>query len=131
MDFLIRKNSTSPYIVMKVIHDSDTDADVINKKIEDAAVTFSMVNLETGKYKVANRAGAIYTRENPIDCPTNPLEHFVYYKWREKDVNEEGIFRAEFKLNFIEDCEAVILPIDEELFVHVKDSITKSTILNI
>ena len=130
MDFLIRKNSTSPYLVMRLVFDNESDYDVINNKLANAKVTFSMINVETGNLKVANRGGFVYSKEKVIDAPYNEYEHYIYYKWREKDTNEVGVFKGEFKLNFLEDCDTMILPIKEDLYIHIKDSITKTTVIN-
>lgn len=130
MDFLIRKNSTSPYLVTRIVFDNESEYTVINEKIANATVTFSMVNVESGKYKVANRSGDIYIREKVNEAPYNEYEFYIYYKWREKDTNEKGVFKGEFKLNFTDTCETFILPINDDIYIHIKDSITKTTVIN-
>lgn len=55
-NFFIRKNSNLPLLKLKVINDGRADFRKIYDRLENAAITFSMMD-EKGNYKVFNKQG--------------------------------------------------------------------------
>lgn len=126
-NFFIRKNSELPILKMKVINDGRSDYKKIFDNLENAAVTFSMVDSETGKPKVFNKQAFII----PVikDICKEDEEYYIGYKFSEKEVNRVGTYKAEFKIDFLDDGCSLIVPIREDLFVNVTDSFTNSKIV--
>ena len=127
MDFTIRKDSTFPIIKMTLNRSSFTNSQKFHEMLENAAVTFSMIDAHTGKYKIANRAGGVH----PIECANCVYQEYViYYKWTERDVNKVGTYKAEFKIDFFntegDGCGSLIVPRQDDLYVHIIDSFVKT-----
>ena len=62
------------------------------------------------------------------DCGTKQ-EYYIGYKFSKKETNETGIYRGEFKIDFLDDGCTLIVPIREDLIIQVLDSQTMSTII--
>ena len=126
-NFFIRKNSELPILKMKVINDGRSDYKKIFDNLENAAVTFSMVHSETGRPRVFNKQAFIIPVEKEI-CKEEQ-EYYIGYKFSEKEVSRTGCYKAEFKIDFLDDGCSLIVPIREDLFVNVTESFTNSKIV--
>lgn len=126
-NFFIRKNSQLPILKMKVINDGRFDYKEIFNKLENATITFSMKDSETGRYKVFNKPGLVIPVEKE-NCKENG-EYYIGYKFTTKDTDRPGCYRAEFKIDFLDDNCSLISPIYEDLFVNILDSQTNSKIV--
>ena len=124
--FFIKKDSTLPILKMKVVNDGRYDYKKIFDRIENAAVTFSMVD-EKGTPRVYNQQGLLIP-VTKLSCPEEE-EFYIGYQFKLKDTKKTGCYKAEFKLDFLDDGATLITPIREELFVNVVDSITSSQIV--
>ena len=124
--FFIKKDSTLPILKMKVINDGRFDYKKIFDRLENAAVTFSMVD-EKGVPRVYNQQGLLLSVDN-IACPEDE-EFYIGYQFKLKDTKKVGCYKAEFKLDFLDDGASLIVPIREDLFVNVVDSITQTQIV--
>jgi hypothetical protein len=124
--FNIRKNSRLPILKMAVINDSRNTFRTIYDRLENAAITFSMID-EDGNYKVFNRPALLLPVDKEI-CKEDG-EYYIGYKFETKDTNTPGIYKAEFKIDFLDDGCSLIVPIREDLYVNVGDSFTKSKII--
>ena len=127
-NFFIRKNSQLPILQMKVINDGRNDYKKIFEELENAAITFSMLNVETGRYKVFNQQALIIPVEND-NCLTGQQEYYLGYKFKKREVNTAGVYKGEFKIDTFSDGCSLILPIYEELFINVMDSFVNSKIV--
>lgn len=124
--FHIRKNSQLPILKMKVVNDGRLDYKDIFNNLENATVTFSMKD-ENGRYKVYNKQGLVIPVDKDL-CQEDE-EYYVGYKFETRDTDRPGCYRAEFKIDFLDDGCSLIVPIYEELFVNVLDSQTISKIV--
>jgi hypothetical protein len=127
MDFFIQKNATLPLLKMRLNANTDYIHEKFNEMLSNCAITFSMVDVSNKSYKIANKAGNLVVLENP----NNPMikEYYVTYAFNEKDTNKTGSFLGEFKFDFFgEYCGTLICPIKEKLYIHIQDSITKTTV---
>ena len=125
-NFFIRKNSNLPTLKLKVINDGRKNFRKIYERLENAAITFSMID-DKGSYKVFNKQGLLLPVDKEI-CQQDG-EYYLGYQFDEKDTNLAGTFKAEFKIDFLDDGTSLIVPIREDLFVNVLDSFTKSKII--
>ena len=110
---------------MQVWDDGRSDYKDFHRRLENAAITFSMIN-EKGVYKVANKSAIIIPKVLDI-CEEN-VEYYIGYKFTEKDTNTVGCFRGQFKITFLDDDCTLIVPVKEDLFINVIDSFVKSDI---
>ena len=124
--FFIKKDSTLPILKMKVVNDGRYDYKKIFDRIENAGVTFSMVD-KKGTPRVYNQQGLVFPVDK-IACPEDE-EFYIGYQFKLKDTKKVGCYKAEFKLDFLDDGATLIVPIREDLYVNVVDSITKSEIV--
>ena len=99
----------------------------IFKELENATITFSMVDLNTGRHKVFNKPG-IPIPMNKTVCPEE-TEYYIGYKFDKKDTNTPGLYRGEFKIDFMGDGCSLIVPIRDELHITILDSTTNSKII--
>jgi len=125
-NFFIRKNSSLPILKLKVINDGRKTYRSIYDRLENAAITFSMID-DNGNYKVFNKQALLLPVDKEI-CPEDG-EYYLGYKFDIKDTNTAGTFKAEFKIDFLDDGCSLVVPIREDLYVNVLDSFTKTKIV--
>lgn len=123
MTFFINKNSTLPYLRMDVINDGRYDFRKLYIAMENADVSFTMTNLETGIKKIANAKAHIVPKNN--DCFD---EYSIEYRWNKRDTKESGVYVGQFKIVFNDDITMegitfpqgeLIVPIAEELQINI------------
>ena len=112
------------YIILKlkVINDGRNFYRTIFDKLENAAITFSMVD-EEGHYKIFNKHGLLLPVDKEL-CKEDG-EYYLGYQFTEKDTNQAGVYKAEFRINFLDNNTSLVVPIREDLYVNVLDSFTK------
>jgi hypothetical protein len=125
-NFFIRKNSELPILLMKVVNDGRSDYRKIYENLENAAITFSMVD-DKGNYKVFNKQGLLIPVDKSV-CKEDE-EFYLGYKFNKNETNTIGTFKAEFRVDFFIDNTSLIVPIREDLYVNILDSFTKTKIV--
>lgn len=97
-EFYIRKGSLNPVLRMELFQDGryDFKRSLIDNALQDAVVTFTMVDSETGLLKIAEAPAEIVIAK-PEGCEEKFL---LQYKWTERDVRKEGIFNGWFEIKF-------------------------------
>ena len=125
-NFFIRKNSNLPILKLKVINDGRNTYRTIYNMLENAAITFSMVD-DNGRYKVFNKQALLLPVDKEL-CKEDG-EYYLGYQFTEKDTNQIGIYKAEFRINLLDNNTSLVVPIREDLYVTVLDSFTKSNII--
>ena len=125
-NFFIRKNSNLPILKMSLINDGRRQYHQIYDRLENAAITFSMID-EKGNYKVFNKPGLLLPVDKEI-CPEDG-EYYLGYKFETKDTNIVGTFKAEFRIDLLDDGSSFVVPIRQDLFVNVLDSFSKTTVV--
>jgi hypothetical protein len=126
-NFYIRKNSNLPILMMKLINDGRNDYKKFFEDLESSAITFSMTNLETGRYKIFNKQGLFIPMEKEIN--NNITEYYLAYKFTNKDTDKPGVYRGEFKIDLLDQGCSIITPIYEDLIITILDSQTNSKIV--
>lgn len=97
-EFFIIRGSVNPVLEMEVIEDGrySFGRSLINDALQDSTVTFSMINEETGIYKIT-KAKANIVMADMQDCE----EHYILqYKWNKRDTSVKGVYNAWFEINF-------------------------------
>jgi hypothetical protein len=130
MIFTIRQNSKLPSLRMKLYRDGRNDYNRFDDLLENSVITFAMKDEKTGIYKVANKEAKIILKD-PCDI-NSKKEYYIVYDFTTDDTNKPGVYLGQFKITFLNDCIQtngdLIVPIAEELYIHVIDSFVKSDI---
>lgn len=133
MVFSIRQFSTLPTLKMRLYRDGRNTYKNFDDMIENSVITFAMRDEKTGVYKVANREAKLALRE-PVSGNTRK-EYYIIYNFTPEDTETPGIYIGEFKIIFIDSelkpTGELIVPIGEQLYIHVLDSFVKSDIFYI
>lgn len=129
--FSINRGSELPKLRVELIQDGKTDFRKFYLAIQAAdSVSFTMTNLETGIKKIAKAPAEVVYDENS-GCEERYL---LQYTWKKRDTNESGTFIGHFHINFNDQVVAdgmvfpkgeLIVPIEEEIVIIVKDSCIK------
>lgn len=96
MTFYIKQNSTLPTLRMELIEDGRHDFHKFHECVQNAEITFTMVNAATNVTKVANGKAYIKLREN-TDCTE---QYVICYDWKKHDTKEPGTYKGYFSINF-------------------------------
>jgi hypothetical protein len=94
--FYIKEGATLPILRMELIDDGLSDFRKFHQAIQNAEITFTMVNDDTGVTKIAHAPAYIKLRESN----TCFEEYLVCYNWKKRDTNEIGNFTGTFEITF-------------------------------
>ena len=126
-EFFIMKGSVNPVLEMELINDGryDFQKSLLNDALQDSVVTFNMKSEETGILKIS-QANANIVLANEDSCQER---YILQYKWKERDVKQEGIFYGWFEIKFNGNLTSdgvdypkgnLIVPIEEDLRIIIK-----------
>jgi hypothetical protein len=118
MDFFIKKNATLPLLKLQVVKNGRLDYDNFMSLIEQSALFFSMIDVETGVPKITSRPAGFVEKTN-VDPNADP-EYYLYYQFQNRDTNRIGRYEGQFMLRSSDGV--LILPIREKLFINVQES---------
>ena len=97
--------------------------------LENVAVTFSMIDADTGLYRIANVAANLVIN-NVNDNSPDEEKYTLTYRFRLRDTSKSGRFEAEFTVDFMGDnCGKIKLPVNRFIDVVISDSITKTSVI--
>lgn len=113
MEFFIRKNSTLPVLEVNLVKDGRLDFNYINSNLTNSTIYFSMMDVETGVYKIINGV-----------CELNQETNSVYYQFTKKNTLRTGRYLCEF--SFGTDQGIINLPLKDKLYVSVNESFSDS-----
>lgn len=130
--FNINKDATLPYLEIEPIVNGRNSFMKLYEAIQGATITFSMKNIDTGIWKIANEK-AFVVGNTEQGCE----ERFkIQYRWRKRDTKECGRYIAQFKIKFSDDIISgdtifpsgeLIVPIAEDIIVNVSNNGIKTT----
>ncbi len=123
MDFFINKNATLPILKLELIKDGRNDYKKFHELIQNSTITFSMSEVETGIKKIGKKPALCIVKEPQSDCETE--EYYLAYQFSTKETKKAGTFAGQFTLEFLDGSGTLIVPIREELFIHVLDGSIK------
>lgn len=114
-----------PILSMMLINDGRHDFHKFHEMIQNADITFSMVDIETGVYKIANSPAFIRKIED--GCCTDEYE--ICYQFIKRQVNTPGTYHGQFTIKFGSDLKNdsysypqgnLVVPIREDLEIIVR-----------
>lgn len=120
MDFFINKNATLPILKMELIKDGRNDYKKFHDMIQNADITFCMTDIVTGIKRIGNRDAICILKEPSSDSSSE--EYYLGYKFTTKDTSKAGTFIGEFNINFLDGGGLLIVPIRENLKIHVLEN---------
>ena len=128
-NFFIKKDSTLPVLKFPLTQHTLEQYDITPDMLENVAVTFSMMEADTGLYRVANVAGNLVVNNNRPDYP-DEVQYTLTYKFKLPQTRKAGRFLGEFKLDFLgENCGKITLPTQNQINIMISDSSTKTTVV--
>lgn len=119
MDFHINKNSTLPLLKLDVINDGRNDMSKIYEMIQNSNIFFSMFELETGKKIIGKKPANCYIKNQDRD------EYYIGYQFSEKETRTPGTYVGQFTIEFLDGYGTLIMPIKDELYIHILDGSIK------
>ena len=122
MEFFIKQNATLPTLKLQVVKDGRNDFRSFMETLQNAIITFSMVNTDNGILKIASKPA--YITEKFFDNPDAPQEFYIYYNFTAKDTKTPGRYMGEFSITTTEG--ELIVPIRESLFINITPSFIKT-----
>jgi hypothetical protein len=121
MDFIINKNATLPIMKLDVIQDGRNDMSKIYEMIQNSNIFFSMSELETGVKIIGKKSALILPKESA--CGSD--EYYIGYQFSEKETKKPGTYIGQFTIEFLDGSGKLIVPIREELYIHILDGSIK------
>ena len=122
MEFFIKQNATLPTLKMQVVKDGRNDFRSFMDTLQNAIITFSMVNTDNGILKIASKPA--YITQKFLDNTDAPQEFYIYYNFTANDTKTPGRYMGEFSITTTEG--ELIVPIRESLFINITPSFIKT-----
>lgn len=94
--FYIRQNSVLPQLRIELIDDGRHTFNKFHDMIQNAEITFTMVNADTNVTKIA-KAPCYIKRKESEGCVE---EYVICYDWKKRDTKEVGTFKGFFEITF-------------------------------
>ncbi len=125
MDFTINKGATLPMVIMELIQDGRNDYKNFHEKIQNANITFSMYDVDTGIKKIGCKDAVCLckTCEGGNDCDEE--QYYIAYQFNERDTSKAGRYVGKFTIEFLDGSGTLIAPIKDELFINVLEGSIK------
>jgi hypothetical protein len=133
-NFFIKKDSTLPELTYPLTQHTMEQYNITPDMLNNVAVTFSMIEANSGLYRIANVPANLVINNNRPESPAE-LQFTLMYRFKLPQTSKPGRFYGEFKLDFIYfegsngGCGKLTLPIDGQINIIISDSITKTTVI--
>ncbi len=119
MNFEINKNATLPKLKLELIKDGRNDFNKLHDKLQNANITFTMTDVNTGIKKIACKSAGIEEVLPKNNCICE--EFYLVYQFTSKETSVAGKYIGQFEINFLDGSGTLIVPIRETLYVNVLD----------
>ena len=123
MDFHINKGATLPILKMELIKDGRYTYKEFHDKLQNSDIYFTMADITTGVKKIGKRVATCILKSEYDGCEDE--EYYLAYQFTAKDTNKAGTFVGNFIIEFNDGSGTLIVPIREELYIHVLDGSIK------
>jgi hypothetical protein len=128
-NFFIKKDSTLPELTYPLGQHTLEQYKVTPNMLNNVAVTFSMIDAQTGLYRIANVPANLVINNDRPDFPAE-LQYTLMYRFKLPQTSKAGRFLGEFKIDFLgENCGKLTMPVDSQINIIISDSITKTTVV--
>lgn len=123
MDFHINKNSTLPILKLELIKDGRYTYKEFHDMLQNSNIYFTMADIKTGVKRIGKKEAGCMLKSEYDGCETE--EYYITYQFSEKETSKPGTYVANFIIEFLDDSGKLIVPIREELYVHILDGSIK------
>lgn len=123
MDFHINKNSTLPRLQMDLIQDGRYDFQRFYELLQNSNVFFTMSDIVTGVKRIGKKPATCIPK--PIDDDCDQEGYYLSYQFSSKETKKAGTYVGQFIIEFLDGSGTLIVPIREELYIHVLDGSIK------
>jgi hypothetical protein len=123
MDFHINKKATLPILKMELIKDGRYTFKEFHDMLQNSDIYFTMADIETGIKKIGKKPALCILKDEYDGCKDE--EYYLAYQFTEKETAKPGTYVANFIIEFLDGSGTLIVPIREELYVHVLDGSIK------
>ena len=128
-NFFIKKDSTLPDLKYPLIQPIREQYDISDDMLENVAVTFSMIDANTGLYRIANVPANLVINTDRANYPDEE-KYTLVYRFKLPQTAKAGRYLGEFKLDFLgEHCGKLTLPTQNQINIIISDGITKTTVI--
>jgi hypothetical protein len=129
-NFFIKKDSTLPELKYPLIQQLREQYNITDDMLENVAVTFSMIEANSGLYRIANVAASLVINNDREKYPDEE-KYTLVYRFKLSQTARTGRYLGEFKLDFLGDeCGGKItLPTQGQINIIISDGITKTTVI--
>lgn len=127
--FYLKKDSESSVIKYPITQQIKDRYDITDDMLESVAITFSMVDSNTGRFRIANESGYIVVNS---DLEPTLSKYELGFKFNKKHTFKTGRYLGEFVLDFLNPeygCGSIKLPNVGYLDIIITDSLTKTTVI--
>jgi len=125
MIFNINKGATLPMVIMELIQDGRNDYKNFHEKIQNADVTFTMTNIDTGIKKIGCKPAGCLCKTCDYGNDCDDEQYYVTYQFTEKETNVAGSYVGNFNIDFLDGSGTLIVPIREQLYIHILEGSIK------
>jgi len=129
--FYIKKDSTLPELKYQLTQKMLEKYDISEDMLEDVAVTFSMIDAETGLYRIANVGANLIVSVDRSKFPDEE-KYTLVHKFTLSQTAKSGRYLGEFVIDFLDSnvgCGKLKLPTTNNIYIIICDSITKTTVI--
>lgn len=129
-NFFIKKDSTLPVLKYPLTQHILEQYDITSDMLENCAVTFSMVEADTGMYRIANVAGNLVVNNKRAEYP-DEVRYTLTYKFKLSQTRKTGRYLGNFTIDFLgsDGCGKIGLPTQNQINIQISDSNTKTTVV--
>ena len=129
-NFFIKKDSTLPELKYPLIQHTLEQYNITSDMLENVAVTFSMIDADTGIYRIANVPANLVVNNDRPDYP-DEVQYTLTYRFKLSQTAKVGRYYGEFCLDFLgnEFCGKIKLPVNGQINIIISNSITKTTVI--
>ena len=105
---------------MELINDGRNDYDSFHDKLQNSVITFCMTDKDNGVKRIGGKEALCILKEPSTDCTGE--EYFIGYQFSAKETKKAGTFVGEFKIVFNDGSGTLLVPIKDELFIHILEN---------
>jgi hypothetical protein len=121
MEFQIRQGASEPILKLRMIQDGKNDKSSFNERLENAQITFEMIDSKTGDYVILDSPCSIAYRTKLYNQTTD--EYYIIHQFTEQETSEIGKYEGKVIVQFrdtnLSPTSKLILPVKEKLYINI------------
>ena len=104
-----------------MVQDGKNDKSSYNEMLENALITFEMIDSVTGEYEILGESCDLALRTKLLNQKTD--EYYITYKFTEEQTSKIGKFEGKVIVQFrdtdLNPTSKLILPVKEKLYINI------------